>query len=99
MIGKRGVSVNTTKVGAKKMHKSMNGRDGGVESTHLVLDVHQTRRVVNGKGNEDDVAFRVREGAESVVVFLTGGIPESELDDLVLICHHRLVVLEYGRHV
>jgi hypothetical protein len=47
--------------------------------TDLMSYVLEGIRRVDGKGNEDDVCFGVCEGSQSLVVLLTGGIPQSEL--------------------
>jgi hypothetical protein len=50
----------------------------------LLLDVVERVGRVDREADEDDVRVRVREGTETVVVFLTGGIPEGELDALAI---------------
>ena len=45
----------------------------------LVLDVIEGVGRVDAEADEDDVRFGVGEGAQALVVFLAGGIPEGEL--------------------
>jgi hypothetical protein len=66
---------------------------------YLLLDVIQRIRGVNRKADEDDMRVGVRQGTESVVVLLSGRIPESELDVLTVDFDVRDIVLEHGRHV
>lgn len=67
--------------------------------SHLGLDVVETRRRNNAEANEEDVGLRVAEWAQAVVVLLTGGIPESQADGLVVDHDARRVVVEDGRDV
>lgn len=50
------------------------------------LLLHVVERVgrVDGEADENDVRVGVRQGAETVVVLLTGGIPERELNSLTI---------------
>lgn len=50
----------------------------------LLLDVVERVGRVDGEADEDDVRVRVGEGSESVVVLLSGGIPERQLDALAI---------------
>jgi hypothetical protein len=54
-------------------------RTGDVLS-YLLLDVVKGVGRVNGKANQDNVGVGVGKRAQTVVIFLTCGIPESELD-------------------
>ena len=65
----------------------------------LFLDVVERVGRVDGKADEDDVRVRVGERTETVVVFLTGGIPERELDMTAVDLDVGNVVLEDGRDV
>jgi hypothetical protein len=67
--------------------------------SHLGLDVIETRRRNNAEANEEDVGLRVAERAQAVVVLLTGGIPKSQADGLVVDHDARRVVVEDGRDV
>ena len=42
--------------------------------------IRHNSQLTYGEAHEDDVCIGVREWAESVVVFLTGGIPQCQLD-------------------
>lgn len=53
---------------------------GGLNSNYLVHDVFEAVGTVDGEADEEDVGFGVGEGAQAVVFFLAGGIPEGELD-------------------
>lgn len=68
-------------------------------STHLLLDVVERVGRVDGKADENDVRVGVRERTQSVVVFLTCGIPESQLDVLAVHLDISDVVLEDGGDV
>lgn len=50
------------------------------------LLLHIVERVgrVDGEADQDDVRVGVRQGAETVIVLLTGGIPERELNPLTV---------------
>lgn len=66
---------------------------------YLGLDVVETRRRNNAEANEEHVGLRVAERAQAVVILLTGSIPKSQADRLVV--HHDAsrVVVEDGRDV
>lgn len=51
-----------------------------MKRTHLLLNVVQRIRRVDRETDQDDVRIRVRQRSESIVIFLSGGIPKSELD-------------------
>ena len=53
---------------------------------YLVHDVFEGVGTVDGEADEEEVGFGVGEGAETVVFFLAGGVPEGELDDLAGWC-------------
>jgi hypothetical protein len=42
---------------------------------YLCSNVFKTRRADEREANEEDIRLRVRERSESIVIFLTGGIP------------------------
>ena len=62
---------------------------------------HVVQRIwhVDGEGDQDDVCFGVCERSESLVVFLTGGIPKSELHGFAVDAAIRHVVFEDGGDV
>lgn len=64
-------------------------------STHLGPDVLKTGRADEGEADQEDVGLGVGQWAESVVIFLTGGIPQPEGDGLAI--HHYIggVVVEH----
>jgi len=63
-------------------------RLGGAGSSHVMtyLLLYVVERIgrVDGKADEDNVGVGVGERAETVVIFLAGGIPEGELDVLAI---------------
>jgi len=65
----------------------------------LLLDVIKRVGTVDGEADQDDVRVGVRKGSESVVIFLTGGIPKSQLDVLSVNFDIGNVVFEDGRNV
>lgn len=52
--------------------------------THLCSHVLVTWRADKRETYEKNVRLRIRERAETVVILLTGGIPETERDCLVV---------------
>ena len=80
-------------------------RRGRTEVEHFgvpfVHDVFEAVGAVDGEADEDEVGFGVGEGAQAVVFFLAGGVPESELDGFVGGCVEFLgdVVFEDGGDV
>jgi hypothetical protein len=72
---------------------------GGARETNLLLHVVQGVGRVDGKADEDDVRVGVGERAESVVVFLAGGIPQGQLDVLAVDLDIGDVVFEDGGDV
>lgn len=67
--------------------------------SYLGLYVVETRRRDNAEANEEHVGLRVAEWAQAVVVLLTGCVPESQADGLVVDHDARRVVVEDGRDV
>ena len=68
---------------------------------YLVHDVLERVGAVNGETDENDVGLGVGERSQAVVLFLSGRVPERELDHLACgrmrgVCD---VVLEDGGHV
>lgn len=64
-------------------------------ATHLILHIGQASREVHCEANQDDVALRVAERTQSIVLFLPCCIPERQLDCLALEAYDGDVVLEY----
>ena len=62
--------------------------------TYLLLYVVERVGRVDGKANQDNVGVGVGERAETVVIFLTSGIPEGELDVLAINLDVGDIVLE-----
>lgn len=54
---------------------------------------------VDRKAHEDDVGVGIREGAQAVVVFLAGRIPQGQLHLFAIYLDVGDVILEDGRHV
>ena len=52
------------------------------------LDVQKRRGGGEGEADEEDVGLGVGQGSETVVVFLTGGIPQAQVDGLAV--HHHV---------
>jgi len=65
----------------------------------LLLDVVEGVRTVDSEADEDDVGIRVGQGSETVIIFLTGGIPQGKLDVFTVNLDISDVVLEHGRYV
>lgn len=65
----------------------------------LFLNIVERIGRVDGKADEDNVRVGVRERTESVVVFLTGGIPECELYMTAIDLDISNVVFENGGDV
>ena len=68
-------------------------------AAYLLLDVVKRVGRVDGETDQDDMRVRVGERAQSVVIFLTSGIPEGELDVLAIDFDIGDVVLEDGGDV
>lgn len=67
---------------------------------YLRFDVIEGRWADDGEANQENVGLRVREGSEAVVIFLSGGIPQSQADGPAI--HHytsRVVVEAAGESV
>ena len=71
----------------------------GDAGTYLVLDVCEADGKVDGEDDEDDVAFRVAQRSQSVVLFLPCRVPERDLDNLAVELSVCYVVLEHGGYV
>jgi len=64
--------------------------------THLLLNVVQRVRGVNGETDQDDMGVGVTERAEAVVVLLASRIPQGELNVLSVHFDVGHIVLEHG---
>lgn len=69
-------------------------RQADGELTNLGPDVVKGWRANNGEADEEDVCLRVGERAQSIIVFLSGGIPQSQADWLSINHHTCRVVVE-----
>ena len=61
---------------------------------YLSSDIVKGRRADDGEADEEDVGLRVREGSESVVIFLPSGIPQTQANGLAVDHHTGRVVVE-----
>ena len=61
---------------------------------YLSPDIVKGRRADDGEADEEDVGLRVREGSESVVIFLPSGIPQTQANGLAVDHHTGRVVVE-----
>jgi hypothetical protein len=67
--------------------------------THLVLDVPKAHRKVDGKYDENDVAFWVTQWPQTIILLLTCRVPQCNFNDFALklsVCH---VVLKHSGDV
>lgn len=69
------------------------------KTTNLILDISEARREINGKNNEDDIAFGVAKRAKTIVLLLSGGIPQSKLYNFTVECDLSNIVLKNSRDV
>ena len=67
-----------------------------MRSTYLLLNVVQRVRGVNGEADQDDMRVGVTERAETIVVLLSGRIPQGKLDVLSVYFDIGHIVLEHG---
>jgi hypothetical protein len=67
-----------------------------VRSTYLLLNVVQRVRGVNGEADQDDMRVGVTERAETIVVLLSGRIPQGKLYVLSIDFYIGHIVLEHG---
>jgi len=65
----------------------------------LVLDICETDGKVNGKHDEDDVAFRIAQWPQPVILFLPCRVPECNLNDLAIKLSVCYVVLKDGGYI
>jgi hypothetical protein len=68
-------------------------------SAHLVLDICETDGKVNGKHDENDVAFWIAQWPQSVILLLPRRVPERNLNDLAIKLPVCYVVLKDGGYV
>lgn len=68
-------------------------------AAYLLLDVVKRIWGVNGETDQDDVRVGIRERAKTVVILLTSGIPQGQLDVLAINLDIGDVVLEDGGDV
>ena len=73
----------------------------GSLAAYLVHDILKGIWAVNGKADEEKVGFRVRKWAETIIFFLSGCIPESELDSLAgwWVGCVRDIILKHSRNI
>jgi len=87
------------KCSTSEIHWDTSAGPGSRSETDLLLQVVQGVGRVDGEADEDDVRIGVGERAESVVVFLAGGIPQGQLDVLAVDLDIGDVVFEDGGDV
>jgi hypothetical protein len=87
------------KCSTSEIHWDASARSKSRSETDLLLHVVQGVGRVDGEADEDDVRIGVGERAESVVVFLAGGIPQGQLNVLAIDLDVGNVVLKDGRDV
>ncbi len=69
------------------------------ESSHLLLNVVERIRRIDGEADQNHMRIRIGQRAQAIIVFLPGRIPERQLD--VFAVHFDIgdVVLKHGRDV
>ena len=70
-----------------------------MDVANLLLHVVQGIGGVDGEADQDNMGVGIREGAETVIILLTGRIPQGELDVLSVNVDIGDVVLENGGDV
>ena len=65
----------------------------------LLLDVLEGRRADDGEANQEHVRLRVRQRPQAIVVFLSGSIPQAEVNRTAVNHDVSGVVVENGRNV
>ncbi len=63
------------------------------------MGVGPRRRIDNWEDDEKNIAVRVGQWSEAVVLFLSGCIPESEVDHFAVNFHSCSIVIKDGGHV
>lgn len=79
-----------------------NGRFGTIELDLVVpfrFHVLERRRIHNAEANEKHVGLRIGERAQTVVVFLAGRVPQSDVDCFVVDHYISRIVVEHSRDV
>ena len=70
-----------------------------VAGAYFLLHVVEGVWRVDGKAYEDDVRIRVTQRAETIIIFLTSGIPQSQLDVLAVDLDIGNIILKHRRDV
>jgi hypothetical protein len=65
----------------------------------LLFDVLQGRRANDREADQKYIRLRVRQRPQSIVVFLSSRIPQSEVDGAMVNHDVRGIVVEHGRNV
>ena len=52
-----------------------------VMGSHLILDVEEAGPVIASEDDEDDICIVVAERSEPIEIFLSGCVPQCELDE------------------
>jgi hypothetical protein len=68
-------------------------------SAHLVLDICETDGEVDGEDDEDDVALRIAQWPQSIILLLPRRVPECNLNNLAIKLSVCYVVLENGGYI
>lgn len=63
------------------------------------MGVGPRRRIDDGEDDEKNIAVGVGQWSEAVVLFLSGGIPESEVDHFAVDFHGCSIVIKDGGDV
>jgi hypothetical protein len=79
------------------MKKGATGID--MNKAHLLLHIVEGVWRVDGKAYEDNVRIRITQRAETIIVLLAGGIPQSQLDVLAINLDIGNIVLKHRRDV
>jgi hypothetical protein len=70
-----------------------------VRCTHLLLNVVKRVRGVNGEADQDDMRVGVTERTETVIILLSGRIPQGKFNMLPVNFDIGNIVLEHGRDI
>lgn len=70
-----------------------------VASSYLGLDVVKRRGADDGEADEENIGLGVGQRSQSVVIFLTSGIPETQANGLAIHHYTRRVVIEAASQV
>ena len=66
---------------------------------YFLISVCPRRRVYNWEANKENIAVRVRKWTETVVLFLTGSIPESKVNHPSVDLDSGCVIVENGGYI